>query len=136
MRIYSFGINLIFVTVIILTGMVVDGRVSFSMEPTKQTSPTPIAFSAVDTGEENILDIRTAIDDDGPWSSEDEHTSDRNTRCKNGAYFGVLSGDVLRHCPKQVVSPTEAGNARANMREFLPWTQNTFTLTRHVPRDW
>ena len=35
----------------------VDGEVSFSMEPTRQTSPTPIAYNAVDTGKENILNI-------------------------------------------------------------------------------
>ena len=29
---------------------IVDGRVSFSMEPTTQTSPTLMAFNAVDTG--------------------------------------------------------------------------------------
>ena len=43
----------------------VDGEVSVSMEPTKLTSPTPIAFNAVDTREEDILDIHTANDDDG-----------------------------------------------------------------------
>ena len=43
----------------------VDGEVSLSMEPTKQISPTPIAFSAVDTGEKNIPNIHTASDDDG-----------------------------------------------------------------------
>ena len=47
---------------------IVDGEVSFSTEPTKQTSPTPIAFNAVDTGEENIFNIHTANDDDGPRS--------------------------------------------------------------------
>ena len=69
----------------------VDGKVSFSMEPTTQTSPTAIAFNAVDTGVENILDVHTA-DDDGPWSSEDEHNSDRNTRFKNGTSWSMLCG--------------------------------------------
>ena len=108
-----------------------DGKVSFSMEPTTQTSSTPIAFNAVDTGVENILDVHTA-DDDGPWSSEDEHKSDWNKIFKNGTYCIMLCGDVLRYYPKQVVSSIEAENAPANMREFLPWTQNTVTLTRRL----
>ena len=78
----------------------VDGEASFSMEPTTQTSPTPIAFNAVDTGVENILDVHTA-DDDGSWSNEDEHRSDRNTRLKNGTYCGTLCGHVVRDSPKQ-----------------------------------
>ena len=64
----------------------VDGAVSLSVEPTKQTSSTPIAFNAVDTRERNILNIHTANDDDGPWSSGNEHKSDRNTGLKNGTF--------------------------------------------------
>ena len=89
------------------------------MEPTKQASSTPIAINPVDTGEEHILDIRTANDDDGPWSSEDEHKSDRNTRFKNITYCGMLSGDASRDYPKQVVTPIKAGNALSNMHKFL-----------------
>ena len=36
-----------------------DGKVSLSTEPTEQTSPTPIAFNAVDTGENSIPNIHT-----------------------------------------------------------------------------
>ena len=73
----------------------VNSEVSLSVESTKQTSPTPIAFNAVDTREKNILNIHTADDDDGPRSSGDEHKSDRNTRFENRTYRGMLSGDVF-----------------------------------------
>ena len=108
---------------------IVDGDLSFSMEPAKQTSSTPIAFNAVDTREGNILDIHTAYDDDGPRSGGDEHESDRNT-FKNGTYCGMLSGDALRDYPKQVVSLTKAGNASTDLCEFLPWTKNIMALTQ------
>ena len=72
----------------------VDGEVSLSVEPTKQTSSTPIAFNAVDTREGNILNIHTANDDDGPWSSGNEHKSDRNTGLKNGT-FVVCRAETL-----------------------------------------
>ena len=93
----------------------VDGKVSLSMESTKQVSPTPIAFNAVDTGEKNIPNIHTANDDDEPRSSGDEHKSDRNTGFKNGTYLGMLSGHVLRDYPTQVVSSTKAGNASTDI---------------------
>ena len=101
----------------------VDGEVSLSMEPTKPIFPTPVAFNAVDTGKKNIPNIHTANDDDGPRSNGDEHKSDRNTRFKNGTYRGMLSGDVLRDYPKQVVPPTKAGNASTDVCECLSWTQ-------------
>ena len=88
----------------------VDGEVSFSMEPTKQTSPTQKAFNAVDTREENILNIHTVEDDDGPWSSGDEHKSGRNTRFKNGTCCGLLSRDVLRYYRRQVVCRQTCAN--------------------------
>ena len=62
----------------------------------------------------------------GPRSGGDKHNSDRNTRFKNGTYCGMLCGDVVRYYPKQVVSLIKAGNAPANMRKFLPWTQKHF----------
>ena len=111
----------------------VDGEVSFSMKPTKQTSPTPIAFNPADTEEENILEIHTANYDDGPWSTKDEHKSDRNTRFKNGTYCGMLSGDALRNSPKQVVSTTEAGNASADICEFLSWTRKNNDVDATTP---
>ena len=58
----------------------VDGNVAFSMEPIKQASPTPIAFNAFDTGEENILDIHTANDDDGPRSMNTNRIGTRDSR--------------------------------------------------------
>ena len=88
------------------------------MEP---TSPTPIACNAADTGEENILDIHTANDDDGPWSSEDDHKSDRNTRFKNGTYCGMMTENILQNYPKQV------------MREFLSWTQKHHHVDASTP---
>ena len=84
----------------------VDAKVSLSLEQTKRTSPTPIVFNGVDTGERNTLNIPTAYDDDGPQSGGDEHKSDQNTRFKNDAYRGMLSGDVLRDYQKQFMSPT------------------------------
>ena len=60
------------------------------MEPTTQTSPTPIPFNAVDIGVANVRDVHTAGDDDESWSREDEHKSGRNTRVKIGTYCGML----------------------------------------------
>ena len=99
---------------------IVDRKVSLSMEPPKQTSSTPIVFN-VDTGEENIPDIRTANHDDGLWSSEDEHTSDRNTRFKHGTYRGVLNGDDLRDYITQTCANFSLGhiNIMALMQRFL-----------------
>ena len=57
-----------------------DGKVSFSMEPTKQTSLTPIAFNAIDRRVGNILDVHTA-DDDGSWSNEDDSRMERTAVC-------------------------------------------------------
>ena len=73
----------------------VGGKVSFSMEPTRQTPSTPIAPIAVDTRTKNILDVHAEDDDDESWSSEDDHKSGWNTRFKGGTYRCMLYGVVL-----------------------------------------
>ena len=45
----------------------------------------------------------------------------------------MLSGDVLRDYPKQVVSPSNAGNASIDMCEFLPWTQKYSGVDATIP---
>ena len=68
------------------------GKVSFSVESTRQTPSTPIAPIVVDTRRQNILDVHATDDDDESWSSEDHHKSGWNTRFNGGTYRGMLFG--------------------------------------------
>ena len=91
---------------------------------------------------ENIPNIHTANDDDGPRSIGDEHKSDRIKIFKSGTYRGVLSGDVLRDYPKQVVSSTQRqGTHRRTCANFsqvgkkrAPGKDRTRYLVRTKPK--
>ena len=106
------------------------GKVSFSMESTRETPWTPTVPIAVDTRTKNILDVHAVDDDDESWSSEDKHKSGWNTRFKGGTYRGMLYGVVLQNYSRQVVLLVRAGDVPVN---FSLGHKNTTKLMRRLP---
>ena len=75
----------------------------------------------------------TANDDEGPWSSGDEHKLDRNTRFKNGTYCGMLSSRRFTRS-SQTSCVTDGSRARTGKRARISLldTKNIMTLTERL----
>ena len=108
------------------------GKVSFSMESTRQTPSTPTAPIAVDTRRQNVLDVHATDDDDESWSSEDHHKSGWNTRFNGGTYRGMLFGVDCKIIRGKLCHLSGQETCQQTCVNFSLGHKITITLTRRL----